>query len=74
MKLKKKILIGLLSIMILVMIFPNANACSGSHTKKGKRVTIIRDDYGVPHIFARTREGLAFGLWLCNGSRQVMAS
>ena len=23
--------------------------------------TIIRDDYGVPHVFAHTREGLAFG-------------
>ncbi|MEM3578837.1 MAG: penicillin acylase family protein [Candidatus Bathyarchaeia archaeon] len=24
-------------------------------------VTIIRDNYGVPHVFAKTREGLAFG-------------
>ncbi len=36
---------------------PKAN-CFG---KGRKRVTIIRDDYGVPHVFSNTKEGLAYG-------------
>lgn len=29
--------------------------------KGRRRVTIIRDDYGVPHVFANKKEGLAYG-------------
>ena len=36
---------------------PKAN-CIG---KGRRRVTIIRDNYGVPHIYARSKEGLAYG-------------
>ncbi|MEJ2295261.1 MAG: penicillin acylase family protein, partial [Candidatus Lokiarchaeota archaeon] len=27
----------------------------------GNKITIIRDNFGVPHIFAGTKEGLAYG-------------
>jgi penicillin amidase len=27
----------------------------------GTKVTIMRDDYGVPHVFSSTKEGLAYG-------------
>ena len=27
----------------------------------GNKITIIRDNYGVPHVFAGTKEGLAYG-------------
>src|SRR5215210_8787282 len=30
-------------------------------TVDGEEVTIMRDDYGVPHIFARTARGVHFG-------------
>ena len=58
---KKKLWICLLSLMMVLLVIPMtpANACGKAWGRK--RITIIRDDYGVPHIYARTKEGLAFG-------------
>jgi penicillin amidase len=65
MNMKKKLAIGMLFLfIILILLFTNvtsALACSHHHVKKRDKVTIIRDDYGVPHVFAKTKEGLAFG-------------
>jgi len=58
---KRRLTIGLISVMILVMLIPNSTAYSSEHSKKKNVVTIVRDNYGVPHVFAKTKEGLAFG-------------
>jgi len=58
---KKKLTIGIISMMIFLLLISNVSACSPRHSKKANKITIIRDDYGVPHIFANTKEGLAFG-------------
>ncbi len=58
---KRKLIIGLISVMILVMLIPNSTASSSGHGRKRNVVTIVRDNYGVPHVFAKTKEGLAFG-------------
>ena len=55
---RKKIITLLLSIIILSLTFlfnPVSAAGNGE-------ILIIRDDYGVPHIFADTKEKLAFGM------------
>lgn len=54
---RKKIITILLSITILTLIFPFFPVSAGS-----SEILIIRDDYGVPHVFADTKEGLAFGM------------
>jgi penicillin amidase len=56
---KKKLLTCLLSVMLLAIALPVATA--GADGKGRGTIRIIRDNYGVPHIFANTKEGLAFG-------------
>ena len=58
---KKKLWISLLFAMMLILIIPTTpvNACGKGSRRKS--ITIIRDNYGVPHIYANTKEGLAFG-------------
>lgn len=55
---RKKSITFLLSIMILSLIFPLIPVSAAGNSE----ILIIRDDYGVPHIFADTKEGLAFGM------------
>ncbi|KKL59807.1 hypothetical protein LCGC14_2211630, partial [marine sediment metagenome] len=57
---RKKIITVLLSITILSFTFL-FNPVSAADGNDGE-ILIIRDDYGVPHIFADTKEGLAFGM------------
>jgi len=54
---KKKLLACLLSVMLLMIALPvvAANATGGSY------IILVRDNYGVPHIFSNTKEGLGFG-------------
>ena len=33
----------------------------GADSTKTEEVTILRDDFGIPHIFAETEEGAVFG-------------
>jgi len=33
----------------------------GWNWRRRDKITIIRDNYGVPHVYARTKEGLGFG-------------
>ena len=54
---RKKIITFVLSITILSLIFPFIPVSAGV-----SEILIVRDDYGVPHIFADTKEGLAFGM------------
>lgn len=54
---KKKLLACLLSVMLLMIALPVAAA----NATGGHYVTIVRDNYGVPHIFSDTKEGLGFG-------------
>jgi acyl-homoserine lactone acylase PvdQ len=39
-----------------------APACSGGEKTKPEEVTIYRDDFGIPNIFAPTEEGVAYGM------------
>ncbi|MFX0151162.1 MAG: penicillin acylase family protein [Candidatus Hodarchaeota archaeon] len=59
---RNKRITRILLVLILFSVFPivSANAYSGGSGCSGK-IIIVRDNYGVPHIFASTKEGLAFG-------------
>lgn len=56
---KKKLWICTLTLTMLMLTIPMipANACVG----RRRPIIILRDNYGVPHIYAHTKEGLAFG-------------
>jgi len=54
---KKKLLTCLLSVILLTIALPVATASGGG----GGYALIVRDNYGVPHIFSNTKEGLGFG-------------
>src|SRR5688500_17432769 len=41
---------------------PPANPQLDARTKRAERVTIIRDDWGVPHIYGKTDADAVFGL------------
>ena len=58
---KKKLLICIFSLMMVLLVIPMTPATACGHAWGRRRITIIRDDYGVPHIYANTKEGLAFG-------------
>ncbi|MFW9781120.1 MAG: penicillin acylase family protein [Candidatus Heimdallarchaeota archaeon] len=58
---RKKLWVLVLSLLMLSLIVPSTMACGSGYGKKKNKVTIIRDNYGVPHVFAKTKEGLAFG-------------
>ncbi len=58
---KKKLWIYGLSLMMLFLVVPMVQGNSCGHSYGRKKITIIRDNYGVPHVFANTKEGLAFG-------------
>jgi len=66
-KMKKKLIVCATSIIIILMLLPTqaVSACGGGGGGGGRRkqtkVRIVRDNYGVPHVFAKTKEGLAFG-------------
>lgn len=55
----KKKLAYLLSLTILITILSITPVKAYPYSYD--RIRIIRDDYGVPHVFARTKEGLGFG-------------
>jgi len=69
---KKKSLILLFSLGFLITALPSVltipiridssiDEVKNSFWYYGNKITIIRDNYGVPHIFAGTKEGLAYG-------------
>ena len=69
---KKKLLVVLISLVFLITTLPavitipfridsSNNEVESSFWFYGNKITIIRDNYGVPHIYAGTKEGLAYG-------------
>jgi len=60
-KMKKKEFIAIFSILIILGLVPIVSTSAWWQFSKIKQVKIIRDDYGVPHIYANTREALAYG-------------
>ncbi|MFW9818345.1 MAG: penicillin acylase family protein [Candidatus Thorarchaeota archaeon] len=56
-----KKLVKVIIIIIFIFIAFNFIPIVPSVTSYSNEIQIIRDDYGVPHIFADTKEGLAFG-------------
>src|SRR5579883_2327895 len=51
------VVVGVL-IPVALLSAPSFSADAG----KGEEVTILRDDFGTPNIFAETAEGAVFGL------------
>jgi penicillin G amidase len=54
----------LLALSILPLLERSATPPAGAQTiplPTGEEISIIRDSYGVPHVFAETREGMAYG-------------
>ena len=61
-KVKISILAVLLIVVLLISAFPLPGVAAGTADGHPWRyLRIIRDDYGVPHVFADTKEGLGFG-------------
>jgi len=64
-KTKKKLIVCATSIIIVLMLLPiqpvSAPPFGGGWDSYRSKVTIMRDNYGVPHVYAETKEGLAFG-------------
>jgi len=64
-KTKKKLIVCATSIIIVLMLLPiqpvSAPPFSPVWDSWRSKVTIMRDNYGVPHVYAETKEGLAFG-------------
>jgi penicillin amidase len=58
---KKKLWIYVITFMMVSLIFPMALGNGWGCCRWRRKVTIIRDNYGVPHVFANTKEGLGFG-------------
>ncbi len=56
-RINKRIFVYALSALLLMTALPVASAGDHRHCY----VLIVRDDYGVPHVFASTKEGLGFG-------------
>jgi penicillin amidase len=56
-KMRKKTYSFLLGVVFLIGFLSISPALAGN----GNEIIIVRDNYGVPHIFADTKEGLAFG-------------
>ena len=58
----RKVLLGIVAILLIASI---GLACGPvepePEPEPGPLCTIIRDDYGVPHVFADNKTGLAFG-------------
>jgi penicillin amidase len=50
------------SLLAIPLIINSSNGeVESSFWYYGNKITIIRDNYGVPHVFASTKEGLAYG-------------
>lgn len=61
-KTKKKLIVCATSIIMVLMLLPTQTVSAYSFWDIWRnKITIIRDNYGVPHVFANTKEGLAFG-------------
>jgi acyl-homoserine-lactone acylase len=45
--------------LAVLALLPAAPSPAG---EKGEQITIYRDEFGVPHIFAKTEEGAAYGM------------
>jgi len=59
--------------MTALLLFSMFASVSASGSSSSDIITIIRDNYGVPHVFASTREGLAlridFGKQTCSDGK-----
>ncbi|MHA1992320.1 MAG: penicillin acylase family protein [Candidatus Hodarchaeales archaeon] len=58
---RKKIKICLIAVITLSILLPITFANAWGWRWNRNKVTIVRDNFGVPHIYANTKEGLAFG-------------
>lgn len=47
---------------VLILIALVSAPSFSADAKKGEEVTILRDDFGTPHVFAETPEGAVYGL------------
>jgi len=56
-RMKLKFKTFLMSSIIFLIAFPVVATSANNNNE----ITIVRDNYGVPHVFANTKEGLAYG-------------
>lgn len=54
---KRNIFTGFLVVLLLAAL----SFVAAADAKNPNHVSIVRDNYGVPHVFSNTKEGLAFG-------------
>ena len=57
----KKVLLAIVSVLLITSIGLACGQEPEPEPEPEVLCTIIRDDYGVPHVFADTKEGLGFG-------------
>ena len=58
----RKVLLAAVAILLMASIGVSSLSCTTEYPLPEPEVcAIIRDDYGVPHVFADTKEGLGFG-------------
>ena len=59
-----KVKISILAVLLIVVLLLSAFPLPGVAAATGhpwRYLRIVRDDYGVPHVFSDTKEGLGFG-------------
>ena len=59
-----KVKISILAVLLIVVLLVSAFPLPGVAAATGhpwRYLRIVRDDYGVPHVFSDTKEGLGFG-------------
>jgi penicillin amidase len=59
-----KVKISILAVLLIVVLLASAFPLPGMAAATGhpwRYLRIVRDDYGVPHVFSDTKEGLGFG-------------
>ena len=63
----KKLLLLLSTVAFTEIFFPNQLLSQNTFTKiDPQNITIVRDSFGIPHIFAKTDAEVAYGLAWAN--------
>src|SRR5215216_6697687 len=58
----KNLLLALCLIFLSLSVYPNTTADVKNWERQAKNVTIIRDNWGIPHIFGKTDADAVFGM------------
>jgi acyl-homoserine-lactone acylase len=58
----KNLLLVLCLILLSLSVYPNSTIDVKSWEQRAKNITIIRDDWGIPHIYGKTDADAVFGM------------